>query len=129
MLLEEDLAAWFASEGITTPISYDVLPDESPVRVCALSVSGGLGLTLEQALDKPTFQILTRGANGIDARDMALEFDEAWLNAEPGFYIGDSYVVDKGRFGGPPAYVATDERRRVLRAATYWCEIERNGSG
>jgi hypothetical protein len=125
VLKEEDLAAFFAARGISTPFSYDTLPDASPTRVHALGVTGGLGLAVEQFFDRPTFQVLTRGANGVDARDMALEVDAAWLDADPGFYIGDFWVTDKGRFGGPPSYVATDERNRVLRAATYYCEIER----
>ena len=125
MLKEEALAAWFASAGIVVPFSYDALPDKEPNRAHAVSITGGLGLTVEQLFDRPTFSVLTRGANGRDARDMALAVDGAWLDADPGFYVGGFWVVDKGRFGGPPAYVATDDRGRVLRAATYWCEIER----
>ncbi len=128
MLKEEDLAAWFASQGITTPMSYDKLPDESPANVSAISISGGVGLTVEQHFDRPTFSILTRAGGstaGLTARDNALAIDQAWLNAEPPFYIGAYWVTDKGRFSGPPAYVATDERNRVLRAATYYCEIAR----
>lgn len=125
MLKEEDLAAWFASLGITTPMSYDVLPDEAPTTVCAISVSGGLGLDLEETMDRPTFQLLTRGSNGMVARDTALALDEAFLNASPMTQIGGYTVAGKGRFGGPPGYVATDEMRRVLRSATYWLRIER----
>ena len=125
MFREEDFAAWCLSAGIATPVSYDELPDKEPHRAHAVSVTGGLGLTVEQSFDRPTFQMMSRGVNGKDARDMALAFDKAWLDADPGFYVGDFWVADKGRFGGPPAYVATDDRNRVLRAATYWCEIER----
>ncbi len=125
MLEYAALAEWFADQGITTAFSYDTLPDETPNRAHAIAITGGLGLTLEQAFDRPTFQILTRGVNGSDAFDLAMAIDDAWLDAEPGFNIGDYYVIDKGRFGGPPAYVATDDRRRVLRAATYYLEIAR----
>lgn len=125
MLLEENLAAWLASRDITVSVSFDSLPDREPNRAVALSVSGGLGLSVEQAFDRPTVSVLTRGANGKDARDLALQIDRAILDAEPGFLVGDSWVVDKGRFGGPPSYVATDDRRRVLRSATYYFEIER----
>jgi hypothetical protein len=119
------LAEWFADQGITTPFSYDSLPDETPTNAYAISITGGLGLTVEQAFDRPTFQILTRGSNGAVAFLNAMAVDDAILDAEPGFDIGDYRVIDKGRFGGPPAYVATDDRRRVLRAATYYLEIER----
>jgi hypothetical protein len=121
------LAAWFETEaGITTPFELDLLPDAGPTRCIAISVTGGLGFTGgEQTFDRPTFQLMTRGVNPTDARDLALELDRAFIDAEPGFYLGDFYCVDKGRFGGPPAYVATDDRRRVLRAATYYIEIER----
>jgi hypothetical protein len=119
------LAEFFADAGISTPFSYDTLPDETPHRAVAISITGGLGLTLEQAFDRPTFQILTRGVNGSDAFDLAMEIDDALLDAEPGFDLGGYRVIDKGRFGGPPAYVATDDRKRVLRAATYYMEIER----
>ncbi len=125
MLSYSALASWFSGKGISTPASYDTLPDETPNRAYAISITGGLGLTLEQAFDRPTFQILTRGVNGSDAFDLAMAIDEAWLDAEPGFDLGGYYVIDKGRFGGPPAYVATDDRRRVLRAATYYLEIAR----
>jgi hypothetical protein len=119
------LAEWFADQGITTPFSYDTLPDASPINVHGISITGGLGLTLEQVFDRVTFQVLTRGNNGGTAFTNAMAIDSAWLDAEPGFNIGDYRVVDKGRFGGPPAYVATDDRSRVLRAATYYLEIER----
>ena len=124
-LKEEDLAAWLRSEGVKVAISYDSLPDREPHRAAAVSVSGGLGLTVEQAFDRPTVSVLTRGANGRDARDTALAIDAAILDADPGFRVGDSWVADKGRFGGPPSYVATDDRSRVLRSATYWFEVER----
>jgi hypothetical protein len=128
MLKEEDLVAWFASQGITTPISYDVLPDEAPANVSAISISGGLGLSLEHHFDRPTFSVLTRAGGsqaGLTARNNAIAIDEAFLNAESNFQLGDYWVVGKGRFGGPPAYVATDEKNRVLRSATYWMQIER----
>lgn len=128
MLKEEDIAAFFAAQGITTPFSYDKLPDESPANVSAISVSGGLGLEAEDTLDKPTFSILTRaggGQAGLTARDNALAIDQAWLDGPVNFQLGDYWVVGKGRFGGQPAYVATDERGRVLRSATYWVRIER----
>ena len=124
MLTYPALAAWAAAQGLTTPISYDTLP-EDPTGCYAISITGGLGLTVEQAFDRPTFQVMTRAQNGLAAFELAMAFDDAWLDAEPGFDLGDYRVVDKGRFGGPPAYVATDDRRRILRAATYYCEISR----
>jgi hypothetical protein len=125
MLLESDLAAWFATQGITTPFWYDAIGDLAPVNVSAISISGGLGLTLEHVFDRPTFNILTRGSDGGVAATNARAIDEAFLNGPVNFQLGDYWVVGKGRFGGPPAYVATDERNRVLRSATYWIEIER----
>jgi hypothetical protein len=129
MLLEEDFKAWLTARGITAQISYDALPDESPHRAIAISVSGGLGLTVEQAFDRPNVSVLTRGVNGRDARDLAAAVDAAILDAETGFWLGTgetaAWVADKGRFGGPPSYVATDDRNRVVRSATYFFEVSR----
>src|SRR5215218_4880652 len=121
VLKEEDLAAWFASVGITTPISYDTLPDESPTNVHAVSVSGGLGLELEDTLEKPTFTVLTRGSSGGVARDLHAALDQAWIDADPDFLIGEFRVLGKGRVGGATqgSYVLNDENRRVVRSANY----------
>lgn len=128
MLKEEDLVAYFVARGITTPFSYDKLPDESPANISAISISGGLGLAVEDTFDRPTFSILTRAGGsqaGLTARDNALAIDAAWLDGGVNFSLGGYWVVGKGRFGGPPAYVVDDERQRVLRSATYWVQIER----
>jgi hypothetical protein len=125
MLKEEDLAAWFATQGITTPFWYDSISDLAPVNVAAISISGGLGLTLDDKFDRPTFNIMTRGSDGGVAVVNARAIDEAWLNGPVNFSLGGYWVVGKGRLGGPPAYVATDAKNRVLRSATYWVQIER----
>lgn len=122
---EEDFAAWLRSRGVAAPISYDSLPDKEPHRAIAISVSGGLGLSVEESFDRPTISVLVRGPSGKDARDAALAVDDAILDADPGFWIGSSWVARKGRFGGPPSYVATDDRGRVVRSCTYWFEISR----
>lgn len=131
MFLEEDFIAWVAAQGITRPGYEDDLPDAPPQgqpgphRAYSVAISGGLGTELGDFLDRPTFTVLTRGVSRRDARDGALEIDGAWLDAEPMIFIGDYQLKGKGRFGGPPAFVAIDDDGHVLRAATYWCRIVR----
>ena len=124
MLKTKDLRDWLEAAVPGIPGSMDGLP-EDPNLAFSVSISGGLGLELEDALDRPSFTILTRGQGGGVAEDYAYRLDEAWINADPDFQIGGYLVRGKGRTGGPPAYVATDDRRRVVRAATYWCRISR----
>ena len=127
MLLEEELAQWLRDRGITAPISYDYLPDAEPHTAVAISISGGLGMTLEQQLDRPTVSVLTRAPNGRAARDLGIQLDRAMLDPDPGFTLEPSgtRVSDKGRFGGPPSFVAIDDRSRVVRNAIYWMEVTR----
>ena len=135
MLKTSDLMTWFQGQGVDIAFSMDQLPSDDiaggpPKRVCAISISGGLGLEYQDALVKPTFQLLTRGVNGRDAETLAFALDTAWIDAEPSFYIGDSRVLGKGRLGGPPSFVAATTSDDlypglVIRAATYWCRIER----
>ena len=127
MLLEEDLAAWFLSEGITTPIWYDEFPDNAPHRCHVIAISGGLGTTLEDHAERPTITIQTRGVSPGDAKALHIQIDRAWMDAEPGFPVGDYYLIAKGRIGGATqgTYVRTDDQKRSIRAANYWAEIER----
>jgi hypothetical protein len=106
-----------------------VFPDGQPHRCHLISISGGLGTTLEDYAERPTLTIQTRGApnSGGEARDLHAEIDRAWMDAAPGFAVGDYYLIAKGRIGGAAqgTYVRTDDLNRVIRAANYWCEIER----
>lgn len=56
---------------------------------------------------------------------MAMAVDDAWMDAEPGFDLGGFWVVDKGRFGGPPAWVGFQDNNKPVRAATYYAEVAR----
>lgn len=123
MLKTKELRNWFVSQVSGIPGSMDGLPDD-PNRAFSVSISGGLGLETEGALDKPSFTLLTRGVNGADAEDYAYQLDQAWLNATE-ITIGGYVVKGTDRLSGPPSYVATDDFRRVVRAATYWCRIAR----
>lgn len=123
MLKTKDLRDWFVSAVSGIPGSMDTLP-ETPNTVFSVSISGGLGLETEGALDRPSFTVLTRAANGAAAEEWAYALDEAWLNAGD-IEIGDYVVRGTDRLGGPPSYVGTDDMRRVVRSATYWCRIER----
>jgi hypothetical protein len=104
-----------------------VFPDGAPHRCHLIAISGGLGTTLEDIAERPTITIQTRGVNALDARDSHAEIDRAWMDAAPGFAVGDYYLIAKGRIGGATqgTYVRTDDLNRVIRAANYWCEIER----
>jgi hypothetical protein len=110
------------------PVSMDTLPDGAPHNCVAVSISGGLGRTLEGILDRVTFSVLIRGANGATAEAIGEEFDRLWMETPSGHDIGDARVIDKGRFSGPPAFVGVDGNEkypgRVIRSATYYCEIE-----
>lgn len=103
------------------------LPDREPNRVFAVTApTGGLGLELQATYDKPIFRLLVRGVSPADAEEWAYALDNAWIDAPNEFYIGDFRVVGNDRFGNsPPSEVGTDDFNRVIRAANYWCRIER----
>lgn len=128
MLKEDDLFAWFATQGITIPFSHDQVPATGPNRVHILSITGGLGETLEEEAEQPTFQVLTRGVNGGDAIELMTELDQAWMNANPGFDVGGYWLIRKGRLAGATQgrFVSRNPNNGyVFRSNTYWCEIER----
>lgn len=128
MLDETALAAWFAAQGITTPFSYDNVPASGPPNVFIISITGGLGETLEQAAERPTFEVLIRGNNGASAVEQMAALDRAWMNANPGFAVGDYYLIDKGRLAGASQgrFVSQNSNNGyTFRSNTYWCEIER----
>lgn len=124
-LNEKTLGDWLASlPGVDAPVSQDELPDADPANVHAVSIYGGLGLTMEQGFDRPTFQVMTRGRTGAEASRLANALDRAIIGAETPFDLAGLHVVDRGRVGGPPSRVARDDKRRVVRAARYWLEVE-----
>ena len=107
----------------------DNLPEGKPNRAFAVRFSGGLGLEVEDAIDRPTFTLYVRGVDGGDAEAWAAALDRAWIDAPSMFLIGETPVRGKGRFGGPPSYIGPDTSEvypgRVVRAATYWLRIVR----
>ncbi len=129
MLETQALRDWFATEVPGISGSMDNLPEGTPHRAFAVRLSGGLGLEVEGALDRPTFTLYVRGVSGSDAEALGYALDQAWLDAPSMFYVGDYEVKGKGRFGGPPSYVGEDASEiypgRVVRVATYWCRIVR----
>lgn len=114
--------------GLSFAVSEDELPEGAPHDTVAIAISGGLGRSVEGAFDRVTFSALFRGGNGGIAEEMGREFDRLWLDSPNGFLMGDAWVIGKGRFGGPPAYVGRDQSEqypnRYLRQATYYVEIE-----
>ena len=63
MLLEEDFKQWCADEGLSAPVWIDTDPPEGLNRCFRMSITGGLGLTTEYVLDRPTFEMRTRGVS------------------------------------------------------------------
>lgn len=130
MLLTADLMAWGVANGAPAPISMDTFPSDevnggAPHRVYVFRISGGLGTETEGALDAPTVTVLTRGVNGRDAETLAYQMDSMLLDGPSMFDVGDYPALGVYRFGGPPSYVSTDDRARVVRAATYGLRIGR----
>jgi hypothetical protein len=129
---EVDLINFFSGLGVQIPGHENTHPDEKPDRGYAVGVSGGLGLLMDDQEEVVNFQILTRGPSAFDTPDAgticsqdANEIDRLWINYSPRFILGPVYVKGKGRFTGPPAFVTVDDRRRTVRAATYWVRIVR----
>jgi hypothetical protein len=129
----EDLSAWLrtAPRSVTTPIRLVVLPD-MPDQVVVLSDYGGYAAEVEEAIDAPSVQVRCRAASAQGARDQAHAIDllllprdapsrRMTLNPGPNAYV----VVDAGRVGGPPSYLATDERGRTEYICNYWFKVER----
>lgn len=131
MLKVEDLSAWLraAPRSLATPIRLLVMPDR-PDEVVVLSDYGGEPMETEERIDVPTVQVRCRSATAVAARDLAHRIDalllppdapsrRMTLGAPP--YV----VVDAGRVGGAPRYMATDERGRTEYVANYWLKVER----
>lgn len=131
MLKIEALAVWLhaSPRSISTPIRLTVLP-ETPDAVIVLSDYGGYPLETEDVFDVPTFQVRCRGVSAYQARDIAHQVDAAIIGADVPFTLGTGgnakRVIDRGRVGGAPSYMATDETRgRTEYVANYWIRIER----
>lgn len=131
MLKIEDLSTWLKASprSITTPIRLTMLPD-TPDTVIALSDYGGYPLEIEEAFDVPTFQARCRGVTAVVARDLAHQIDQVMLESvyRPftlGSGGGAKRVIDVGRVGGAPAYLATDDRGRTEYVCNYFLRIER----
>jgi hypothetical protein len=128
MLKLEDLKAWLVAGGVAGGQAANVSTGEQPEKGdlnLTLRDTSGLGLTLEGAFDRPTFQALSRGPTGAAARDLAYEVDGLILDSEKPFDLGDYRVIDAGRVGGNPGYLGIDDRRRTEYGANYWMEISR----
>ena len=126
MLKLEDLRAWFISKGVTAAIAIAEQP-ETPDECLTLTDTPGLGLTLEGAFDRPSFQAIARGAPNLRAqvRDFAYQIDSLILDSSKPFQLGAYQVVDAGRVGGNPGYLGLDDKRRIEYTANYWMEISR----
>lgn len=128
MLDTTALKEWLEDAGLSFAVSEDELPEGAPHNVVAVSISGGLGLETEGALDNPSVSALIRGANGGIAETNGQELDRLLLTTSAGFYIGDAYCLGFTRFGGPPAFIGKDGSEkypnRYLRQATYIPKIE-----
>jgi len=129
VLKTKDLRDWFVSEVPGIPGWMDKWPDGSqPIRVFTVSISGGLGLdTGEEALETTSFTLQTRGTGYQDAEEWAYALHNAWLDSHPMQDIGGYRVIGKGVLGGPPSFVRVEDvpQGAVIRAANYWCRIER----
>jgi hypothetical protein len=132
LLKLESIAAWLEEEhGFSAYFHYgdiDRVPKGHHNLYC-LTETGGFGLMSERALDRPTFQVMTQGAGGETALQMAYRLDSALIDAVPPLSMGEGssamHVVDIGRVGGPPAYVGRDDRNHVVYSASYWISVGR----
>jgi len=98
----EDLKAWLIAQGITTSISLGPTnqPTAEPHNCYTIWETGRIGLTTEDVFDLPTFQCLTRGANGLVARDLAEAFDNKMLGAQ-NITLGGKYALEIRNISGP----------------------------
>lgn len=124
MIALEDLKSWLQARGITASISMGQQP-EDPTSNITLRETGGIGMTVQRAFDRPTFQVLARGATGRDARDLAEQVDTLIVDAPTPFDLNGSRVIDTGRVGGGPGYLGTDDRRGTEYSCNYWMETAR----
>lgn len=130
MLKTLDLATWITAQSPPNgaQVSMDSWPEDA-ANVIMVRLTGGLGLEGDgEYLDRPTFSVQFRAGGrtpGATAEEIAWWFDEVWINQDPMFEIGGYRVLGKGRVGGPPSYLFTDDFRRVYRGASYWARIER----
>jgi hypothetical protein len=103
---------------------------ETPDALIVLGDYGGYPLETEDVFDVPTFQVRCRGVSAYQARDIAHQVDAAIIGADVPFTLGTGgsakRVIDRGRVGGAPSYLATDETKgRTEYVANYWLRIER----
>lgn len=128
MLRLEDIEVWLRDEhGFTDYFHFgDVeYAPKNRHNLYVLVETGGFGLTTERILDRPTFQVISQGAGGDTALQMAYRLDAALIDAEPPLRMGEMFVVDIGRVGGPPAYVGRDDKQHVAYSCSYWMTVGR----
>lgn len=130
MLDIEALADWLTSQGVTEPIYFGSIPDDTgrarpPDALHALIDTGGLPMTVERSYDRPTFQVLTRRPDAREAREAAAKVHDIIMDAVIPFELGGRRVIDTGRVGGPPTQVGQDDRRRTYYSCNYRMEVSR----
>jgi hypothetical protein len=104
MINVADLKAWLVSEGFRTAGQIALGPDNQPKvepHTCyTIWETGRTGLETQDALDNPTFQCLTRGANGAIAAEWADAFDRKMLTSR-NFDLNGRYVLEIRNLSGP----------------------------
>lgn len=130
MLDLEALGDWLAEQGVSEPVWFGGIPDDTgrarpPDALHALIDTGGLGMTVERAFDRPTVQVLTRAGNAREARAAAGAVHDAIVDAAIPFALAGRRVVDTGRVGGGPTQVGRDDRGRAYYSCNYRLEIAR----
>jgi hypothetical protein len=128
MFATSDLAAWLADAGISAAFYFDgqdLTHIEQDVAV-VLALRGGGPTILERTFDRPTVQVLTRGAQrdpqGTEA--LVASIDNA-LMAVTVTTIGETRVISLDRLGGPPSLLSRDTANRDIFTCSYTFQAAR----
>jgi hypothetical protein len=134
-----DLERWLEGRGANAKLGRGRSPDFGSSRVTIMPTPG-FAMSVEGAIDRPTYQLVSYGTTFDAAEDLAYRMDRL-IVPPPGFGqgqydavypavlgpAGEEYrVLAAGRVGGGPAPISVDPTNGHTQfSCNYWFSVER----